>query len=73
MFEADSKFKAPTVTTHRKYPFRTMQIGESFFVPGGKQANVGGCAYAHCSTSAGRGKRFTTRTVEGGVRCWRIA
>lgn len=73
MFEVDSDLKAPTATTHRKYPFHTMQVGDSFFVPDGRQVNVGNSASSHCNTTAGRGKRFTTRTVEGGVRCWRIA
>lgn len=53
-----------------KYPIRTMKPGESFLAEGQK---MGGGAYSSAWTH-GRltGKEFTGRTVEGGVRIWRI-
>lgn len=55
-----------------KYPFKTMEIGDSFFVPCGKgesvivQRNIAQCARHRLPL------KFSTRQLEGGVRCWRI-
>ena len=53
-----------------KYPFRDMELGDSFFAPGATVISLHGCARRH------RPKRFTCRTlVENGipgVRVWRI-
>lgn len=54
-----------------KYPFRTMDVGQSFFVPNdgsgvrALQRRVAG------STCRIKDRKFTVRQVEGGVRCWR--
>lgn len=54
-----------------KYPFDTMEIGQSFFAPGIKVRKVGNAARHY------RPKRFRCRTVvENGIRgtrCWRVA
>lgn len=60
------------------YPFHEMKVGDSFFVPlkeGKKQHSL----ICQISTSArlysmasGKGWRFTTRSVEGGCRVWRV-
>jgi len=54
-----------------KYPFDTMEIGQSFFAPGIKDRKVGNAARHY------RPKRFRCRTmVENGIRgtrCWRVA
>jgi hypothetical protein len=51
------------------YPWRDLKVGDSFFIPNCKESVRG-------SLSQGA-KRFNikiaTRTVEGGVRVWRIA
>ena len=53
-----------------KYPFREMDIGDSFFAPGSSVIGIHGCARRH------RPMRFTCRTVVengvGGIRVWRI-
>ena len=53
-----------------KYPFDTMEIGQSFFAPGLKPMTVGNAARHK------KPKRFRCRAVvENGVkgtRCWRI-
>lgn len=53
-----------------KYPWSQMEIGDSFLIPGKKVSLV-----SSTMASAGRrlNKKFTARTVEGGVRVWRIA
>jgi hypothetical protein len=60
-------------TPHRgrsKYPFRHMELGDSFFAPGGTVIGLHGCARRH------RPMRFTCRSVVengvAGVRVWRI-
>lgn len=53
---------------NRKYPWNEMEIGDSFFVPGANARQFGTTSQASKRT----GKRFTMRTVEGGVRVWRI-
>ena len=60
-------------TPHRgraKYPFRDMEIGDSFFARGASVIGLHGCARRH------RPKRFTCRSLVengvAGVRVWRI-
>lgn len=53
------------------YPFPDMQVGDSVFIPGQK---VGGGAYGSARSISRRlGFKFAARTVEGGIRIWRIA
>jgi hypothetical protein len=59
-------------TPHRgraKYPFRDMEVGDSFFAPRASVIGLHGCARRH------RPKRFTCRSLVengvGGVRVWR--
>lgn len=61
----------------RKYPFRDMQVGDSFFVSTKNdverkkaQARLSGCANFYCRIL---GFTFAVRQVEGGVRVWRVA
>ncbi len=54
----------------RKYPFESMDVGDSFFVEGeDTQGKAAGAAKSH-----GRyhNLKFAARTVDGGVRIWRI-
>lgn len=56
------------------YPFAEMGVGDSFFLPAGDlgataiQRKVAAAAGGYGSK---RGMKFSTRQVEGGVRCWR--
>lgn len=52
-----------------KYPFAQMKVGDSFFVAGKKQEKFHS---AMACTRRAQGFRFATRTVEGGIRIWRI-
>lgn len=57
----------------RKYPFKQMEVGDSFFVPGKTIQDLKGpLNYARCDC-----RRFTTRRVTEngitGLRIWRIA
>jgi len=51
-----------------KYPFHQLEVGESFFVENLQSRNLGG-SVTYASKVLGR--KFTTRTMEGGVRVWR--
>lgn len=55
------------------YPFDKMEIGDSFFVATnnkkGRNSSIASAAYLHAKQL---GRKFTTRTVEGGMRVWRL-
>ncbi len=64
---------------HQKYPFATMEIGDSFFAPRDEKRSL--AFLANSIKGACRGTRFSekdfvTRTIKDepnpGVRCWRI-
>lgn len=62
--------KGVTDSNPPKYPFKEMEVGDSFFV-----ANQVICGKAYLSAHAyGRyhGQRFAGRNVEGGLRIWRL-
>jgi hypothetical protein len=76
MFKVESGIPMPTPTYGggaNVYPWNDMGIGDSFFVAtdGSKRANsrVGSAA---SQRSRRVGHRFAVRTVEGGVRVWRV-
>ena len=52
-----------------KYPWRSMNVGDSFFIPGASSRKTG----AHTNAAGKRtGFKFTSRAVDGGVRIWRV-
>lgn len=53
-----------------KFPFREMDIGDSFFVEGRTARTFSPAIQA--AQKRGRGK-FSCRAVEGGIRVWRVA
>jgi hypothetical protein len=77
MFKIDKGIPIPdkSQTSERKYPWSTMAVGDSFFVPAGDKP-------AHkvqqrlAGASKPKGKKFTSRVQveEGvtGVRVWRV-
>lgn len=62
------------------YPFAEMEVGDSFFVPCASkcdrqqlQTNVASRAASFRAKQCPRGREyFSTRVVEGGLRCWRV-
>jgi len=56
------------------YPFGTMDVGDSFFVECTKDdlSRTQCLILASCRPGRFDGKMFTTRRVEGGIRCWRL-
>lgn len=53
-----------------KYPWRQMEIGDSFFVCGLKAAQLSGTAHNAAKIT---GFKFAARSEPGGVRVWRVA
>jgi len=72
MYKIEKNIPAPGPAPQsiRKYPFDKMQIGDSFFVPGGNQNSIATSATNQLNRY---GRRYTTRKMDGGVRVWRIA
>jgi hypothetical protein len=69
--------KTPKAGRKGAYPFAELEVGQSFFVPAppGKtnrqlQMAISGSAQ-HITKKTGH--RFTSRTVDGGIRVWRFA
>ena len=75
-FQISNDVPIPANRAHgnAKYPWRDMQVGSSFFIPG---RTAGALAGAKSTAKKNTGFRFTTRTVtENGVngcRVWRVA
>ena len=69
MFEIEKDGPAMPENRYTKYPWGGMDVGDSFFIPGGgrrAQINV---------TAAARNTEFkvATRKENGGIRVWRVA
>ena len=66
----DKGVALPPARAGRKYPFRLMKVGESFFAPGITQDTM-------CSMVPRKYGKWATRVWRegniGGVRVWRIA
>ncbi len=58
-----------------KYPLREMNVGDSFFVPCplDKKKMIVQSITGSARQKRFPDKKFTSRSVEGGVRCWRYA
>jgi len=76
-FQIDDNVPIPAMTgkSQRKYPLSALLVGQSFFVPFTSDdtrrelMRISGAATRHGKKT---GKMFVTRTVEGGVRVWRV-
>ena len=70
-YTIEKNVKIPShVTGRMKYPWSEMEIGDSFFIEGKHTRNITGAAQNYGSH---HNIKFTCRTVDGGVRVWRIA
>lgn len=67
-FAIESDVPVPLPLGMRKYPLEQMQIGDSFFIPAGSRSQQ-----TLVAVYAKRyGIKVITRTVEGGIRVWRV-
>ena len=60
----------PLPEARKRYPYREMEVGDSFFVEGGGIQNICNQNYR---TGKKLGKSFIARKEEGGVRVWRVS
>lgn len=69
MYEIETGVPMPEVKVRHNYPHEALQVGESFFVPGGNMNVL-------CNYNRIRGKRlerkFVCRREGDGIRVWRI-
>ena len=56
--------------TASRYPFAQLQVDQSFLV---KDRKVDTVRSAACMASKRLGVKFVVRSVDGGVRVWRVA
>jgi len=68
----EKEIEAPKKHPNAKYPFNAMDVGDSIFFEGEKLSPW--CKPYVAAQSWGRkhGVKFQGRTVEGGMRIWRI-
>lgn len=66
----DKGIPLPPRGGRQRYPWQEMEVGDSFFVEG---ASVRSLSAAAAQVGRRSGRKFSLRTVEGGVRCWRVA
>ena len=70
-YKIEKGFPVPDTRGMRKYPWRKLEVGDSFFVAGGTTALVSPSASGFSKRNPGL--QFTCMQVEGGVRVWRVA
>jgi len=73
--QVESGFPAPIRSNKRsKYPFGTMNVGDSFFMKSGfPEHERGRVSAAACAYAKKHGVKFSTKVFDTGVRTWRIA
>jgi hypothetical protein len=54
----------------RKYPWKEMEIGDSFFLEGITRNRAGSICNGGMRNNSG--KKFSYRSIDGGVRIWRV-
>lgn len=60
----------PLPEARKRYPYREMEVGDSFFVEGGGIQNICNQNYR---TGKKLGKSFIARKEDNGVRVWRVS
>lgn len=73
MYEIEKGVPMPemkNVGYRSKYPWKAMEIGDSFFIPAPAPVALRGNL---CKVALQTGKRFTARDAGNGFRVWRVA
>lgn len=69
MYEIEKKIPVPG-SPLSIYPFKQMEVGDSFLVPGNNRTAV---SVAMTRTALGTTKKFTSRKTAEGIRVWRVS
>ena len=76
-FKVDKKIPVPKEHTPNRYPFDTMEIGDSFFVTEDQTANLKSVYGAASHHAKRHNKKFLSAIREEGgkrgIRVWRVA
>lgn len=70
-FDVDSRIPIPSRYSRAQYPWDSMRVGDSFFVPGEKRESMAVRSAARYR-AAKTGERYTVRKKDNGVRVWRV-
>jgi hypothetical protein len=70
MIKVELEKDVPVPESRKRYPYREMEIGDSFFVEGGGLQNICNQNYR---TGKKLGMSFIARKEVNGVRVWRTA
>lgn len=68
-FAIEKGIPVPPEKDTKKYPFKEMQIGDSFFIPGAKTSAVISGPITYRKTRYR--EQYMCRCVDGGLRVWR--
>jgi hypothetical protein len=69
MINVEVSKDVPIPPAKRRYPYKDMDVGDSFFVSGGKLQVV---CNANYRVGKKLSRKFIARCEEGGVRVWRL-
>ncbi len=75
MFEVEKGVPMPKPVRagrQTKYPWKELAVGDSFFVPADAVKPQSARGAVRTANRIYADRRFATRTVEGGIRVWRI-
>lgn len=75
MYQVDKSVPIPKSGRNSVYPFATLEVGDSFFIPlepydEKKATSIRACASTFAKR---RGVTFTCKRVDGGLRVWRTS
>jgi len=70
MIQIESGVPIPSQRPNSKYPFKDLDVGQSFFAPG---ANPNPIRVLASRLGRDWGRKFKTMKVSGGMRVWRVA
>ena len=69
-FEIEKNVPVPVTEKNRKYPINKLEVGESFFIPDVKLPKMYNAISYHKFKYPDT--NFKCRSMDGGVRVWRI-
>jgi hypothetical protein len=73
MFEIEKDIPLVGRNKSRKFPLGQMEIGDSFVIPCEADEDIHRARQvASCANQRYKDKKFASRTVDGGIRVWRI-
>jgi hypothetical protein len=71
-FEIEKGVPVPSGAVSNRYPFREMEVGDSFFVPSGA-TQAGNVRAAAAMAGRRHGAKFKVCQKADGVRVWRVS